>query len=96
MDEHDHDGSEDRLHAVMGPQEASVIGVALGMLLSKVNADIDAHEEHDEESQDEFLAMLSVKLCAENMFVSLWSMLGMSDEEVAALIYATEGRGEEE
>ena len=89
----------DPIHAVMGRDEVSVIGTALGMLLSKVNLDLSVHEEETEKDRAEYLAMLSVKLCAERMFTDIWSLLGMSEEQVGVLLRDTEwsdDEGEEE
>jgi hypothetical protein len=81
-----------QVQLVMGAQEASVIGTALGALLGSLNEGIEDHEDTDESTQNEFMAMLSVKMCAEHMFTSIWSMLGMSDESVAMLLRGTESR----
>jgi hypothetical protein len=86
----------DPIHAVIGRDEVGVIGTALGMLLSKVNLDLSVHEEQTEQDRAEYLAMLSVKLCAENMFTSIWSLLGMDEEQVGALLRDTEWSEEEE
>lgn len=86
----------DPIHAVMGRDEVGVIGTALGMLLSKVNLDLSVHEEQTEQDRAEYLAMLSVKLCAENMFTSIWSLLGMDEEQVGVLLRDTEWSEEEE
>lgn len=86
----------DPIHAVMGRDEVSVIGTALGMLLTKVNLDLSVHEEETEKDRAEYLAMLSVKLCAERMFTDIWTLLGMDDKQIALLLSDTEWSDDED
>ena len=85
----------DPIHAVMGRDEVGVIGTALGMLLSKVNLDLSVHEEETETDRAEYLAMLSVKLCAERMFTDIWALLGMNDDQISVLLRDTEWSDED-
>lgn len=80
----------DPIHAVMGRDEVGVIGTALGVMLSKMNLDIATHSEESEQDQAEYLAMLSVKMCAERMFTDIWLLLGADEKHVALLLRDTE------
>lgn len=64
-----------QVHVVMGPEEASVITTALGMLLTVVEHDVETWQDSSETSKDELMTMLSVKFCAEGMFESLTQLL---------------------
>jgi hypothetical protein len=90
----------DPIHAIIGRDEVGVIGTALGMLLSKVNLDLSSHVEETEKDRAEYLAMLSVKLCAEKMFTDIWLLLGMDEAQISVLLRDTEwlhdDEGEEE
>lgn len=85
--------NEDQVHMVMGREEAKLIGTALGVMLSHVDHDISRWKDKGEQSQNEFMSMLSVKFAATNMFSSIWTLLGIPVDAVEDLLAAL---GEEE
>ena len=88
MDENEYENGEgtEVLHAVFGTQQATIMATALGMLLTTLNDDIQRYDG----AADSLMGMMSIKMCAEDMFTSLWSMLGCSEEQVLVLLSATE------
>lgn len=82
-----------QLHIVMGMEEATLIGTAVGMLIAHIDNDIH-NAEASTDNQDELMAMLSTKLTASNIFMSLWENLGMPREEVSAFLAKMEESNE--
>lgn len=68
------------VHMVMGQQEATVIGAALALFLAKVEFDLERWQDTSESDQNEFMAMLSIKFCAEHMFQNLSELLEVGNE----------------
>jgi hypothetical protein len=68
------------VHMVMGEQEANVVGAALALFLAKMEFDLDCWKDTSEDDQNEFMAMLSVKFCAEHMYQNLSGLLGVENE----------------
>lgn len=68
------------VHMVMGTEEAHIINTALGILLEKLKFDLDRMDDKSEQDRNEFMALLSVKFCAEGMFDHLAELLGYDDE----------------
>lgn len=79
------------LHVVMGIEEATLIGTAIGFLIAHIDQDI---QNFDGENIDEIFEMLSTKLLATNMFTSLWETMGVSREELDNLLDKMGERGE--
>jgi len=75
----------------MGKPEATVIGMALGLFLSKVNFDVSRAELgiYEREMKD-LMETLEMKITAEEIFTSLWSVLGMDETEISSMLEATE------
>lgn len=94
MDYNEYDHNEEPeavIHASFGLQQAQIMAVAIGMLLASVNADILNFDPEDEDGVEDLMTCLSVKLAAEHMFTSLWTLLGMPEDQVADLLASTEG-----
>jgi hypothetical protein len=79
------------LHMVMGVEEATIVGTAIGMLLAHIDQDID---NADGSNTDEMLEMLSTKLLATNMFTHLWETMGVPREDLEQLLDKMGERGE--
>lgn len=71
------------LHVVMGIEEATLIGTAIGFLIAHIDQDI---QNFDGANVDEMFEMLSTKLLATNMFTSLWETMGVPREELENLL----------
>lgn len=67
--------NEESVHIIMGTQEAAVIGTALGLMVEMLKEDIEAWEDKNEETREQFFAMLSIKLTTEKMFTSIKELL---------------------
>lgn len=85
-----HEGPQ--LHIVMGMEEATLIGTAVGMLIAHIDNDI--HNADTGTDTDMLMSMLSTKLTASNIFMSLWESLGMPREEVSAFLAKMEETNE--
>lgn len=59
------------VHIVMGREEAQVIGTALEYMLSGMDEAMKEWPDRSESDRNEFMGMLSMKLCAEGMYESL-------------------------
>lgn len=68
------------VHMVMGTDEAHVINAALGILLGKLEFDLERMDDKSEQDRNEFMTLLSVKFCAEGMFDNLAELLGYTEE----------------
>lgn len=79
------------LHVVMGVEEATIVGTAIGFLIAHIDQDI---QNADGSNVDEMLEMLSTKLLATNMFTHLWETMGVPREELDNLLDKMGERGE--
>jgi hypothetical protein len=79
------------LHMVMGVEEATIVGTAIGLLLAHIDQDI---QNVDGSDTDEMLEMLSTKLLATNMFTHLWETMGVPRDELERLLDKMGERGE--
>ena len=82
---------DDRIVVSMGKPEAAVLGMALGLFLSKLNFDVSSvgSGAYDREMSG-LMESFQMKITAEEMFTSLWTVLGMDDDEIASMLEATE------
>ena len=81
----------DQIVVTMGKPEATVIGMALGLFLSKINFDLSRAELGVyEREMSSLMESLEMKITAEGMFTSLWTILGMNDIEISSMLEATE------
>lgn len=87
--------SEEQVHMVMGREEARLIGTALGLMLSMLEVDIQEWEDGGEQSQNEFMAMLSMKFSATNMFSGIWNLLGIPEPVIEGALSSIEEGGDE-
>lgn len=79
------------LHFVMGVEEATIVGTAIGLLIAHIDQDID---NADGSNTDEMIEMLSTKLLATNMFTHLWETMGVPRDELERLLDKMGERGE--
>jgi hypothetical protein len=81
----------DKVVVSMGKPEAAVLGMALGLFLSKINFDVSnvMSGAYDREVSG-LMESFQMKITAEEMFTSLWTILGMGDDEIASMLEATE------
>lgn len=82
------------VHMVMGPQEAMIIGTAVGILIGDIADDLEQWEDGDEQAQSDLFALISAKFMATNIFTSVFQMLGAPAEVVEAMLATAEGREE--
>lgn len=82
--------SEEQVHMVMGREEARLIGTALGLMLSMLEADIQEWDDEGEQAQNEFMAMLSMKFSATNMFSGIWNLLGIPEPVIEGALSSIE------
>jgi hypothetical protein len=75
----------------MGKAEATVVGMALGLFLTKLNFDISSAElgVYDRE-MSALMDNFQMKVLSEQMFSSLWAALGMDPAEIGSMLEATE------
>lgn len=75
----------------MGRAEATVLGMALGLFLTKINYDLknESMGVYDMEMSS-LMESFQMKITAEEMFSSLWSVLGVDDEQIESMIEGTE------
>jgi hypothetical protein len=75
---------------VMGRDEARLIGTALGLMLTMIEQDIDEWQDKGEQEQNEFMAMLSMKFSAANMFSGIWGLLGIPEDQIESALASME------
>jgi hypothetical protein len=81
---------QDQVHMVMGKDEARIIGTALGLMLTMIEGDIQDWQDKGEQSQNEFMAMLSMKFSAADMFSGIWNLLGVPEEDIEGVLMGLE------
>lgn len=75
----------------MGRPEATVLGMALGLFLTKINYDLTNDESgvYDREMTG-LMESFQMKISAEEMFTSLWTVLGLDPAQIESMLVATE------
>ena len=76
------------VNMIFGMEEASVMGTALGVYIATVETRLADIDTDTEDGHEEFLAWLSVKFAASEMYGAIWSLLGMPDEAIDAALDA--------
>lgn len=82
---------EQEIVITMGKPQATVLGMALGLFLTKLNFDISSADLGIyEREMSALMDTFEMKVLTEEMFTSLWSVLGMDEDEIGSMLEETE------